>query len=114
MAKSAGELLDAVHEELAPMANDNRFMELIAKGAAPRSVFRLIAAEENRIVPSDWRSFLQLAARSEDRGAREFFAGLAQGEGIALGKLAALAAATGLDDEALREYQPLAGCQAYP
>jgi hypothetical protein len=114
MVKSARELLDAVHEEIAPMENDNRLVELIAKGAAPRSVFRLIAAEENRIVPSDWRSFLQLAARSDDRGAREYFAGLAQGEGIALGKLAALAAATGLDDESLREYQPLAGCQAYP
>jgi hypothetical protein len=114
MANSARTLLDAVHEELAPMENDNRLIDSIAKGIAPKSVFRLIAAEESRIVPSDWRSFLHLSTRSEDRGAREYFAGLAQGEGLALGKLSALAAATGLDDEALREYQPLAGCQAYP
>ena len=110
MAKSAGELLDAVHEALAPMANDNRLVELIAKGAAPRSVFRLIAAEEHRIVPSDWRSFLQLAARSDEYGASDFFAGLAQGAATALGKLAALNDAVGLDDKALRGYQPLAGC----
>jgi hypothetical protein len=114
MAQSARELLEAVHEELAPMENDNRLVDLIAAGTAPRSVFRLIAAEESRIVPSDWRSFLHLASRSEHLGTREYFAGLAQGEGLALGKLPALAAATGLDDEALRKYQPLAGCQAYP
>jgi hypothetical protein len=114
MANSARALLDAVHEELAPLENDNRLVDLIAKGAAPKSVFRLIAAEESRIVPSDWRSFLHLSTRSEHRGTREYFAGLAQGEGLALGKLSALAAATGLDDQALRAYQPLAGCQAYP
>ena len=42
------------------------------------------------------------------------FAGLAQGESLALGKLAALSDAVGLDEAALRGYQPLAGCQAYP
>ena len=114
MANSARALLDSVHEDLAPLENDNRLVDLIAKGTAPRSVFRLIAAEEARIVPSDWRSFLHLAARSADDGTREYFAGLAQGESAALGKLSALAAATGLDDAALRGYQPLAGCQAYP
>ncbi|WP_158888245.1 transcriptional regulator [Amycolatopsis anabasis] len=114
MTESARELLAAVQRELAPHDDENRLVHLIAGGTAPRSVFRLIAAEEHHIVASDWRSFLHLAARSTERNAREFFAGLAQGEGVALEKLAALNAATGLDDEALREYEPLAGCQAYP
>jgi hypothetical protein len=114
MTDSAGELLREVHRELAPREEPNRLVELIADGKAPRSVFRLIAAEEHRIVPGDWRSFLQLAARSDEYGARDFFAGLAQGEGTALGKLSALNQAVGLDDKALREHQPLPGCQAYP
>ncbi|MFD8495251.1 transcriptional regulator [Amycolatopsis sp. NPDC059657] len=114
MAASARELLDAVHQELAPKESENRLVDLIASGKAPRSVFRLIAAEESRIVPSDQRSFLHLAARASEPGAREFFAGLGAGEGLALEKLKALAAVTGLDDQALSEYRPLAGCQAYP
>jgi hypothetical protein len=114
MAGSAGELLAGVRRELAPRESENRLVESIASGEAPRKVFRLIAAEESRIVPSDQRSFLYLAARAAEAGAREFFAGLAAGEAIALGKLKALADATGLDEQALSEYEPLSGCQTYP
>jgi hypothetical protein len=87
---------------------------LIAAGKAPRSVFATIAAEENRIVPSDWRSFLTIAARCTEQHSRELFGGLAAGEGLALAKLKTLAAACGLDDAALRAYEPQAGCQVYP
>lgn len=114
MTRSARELLDAVKSELAPRDDENLLVPLIASGKAPRSVFAAIAAEELKIVPSDWRSVLTLASRSEERGAREFFAGLAQGEAAALDKLPALAEATGLDDAALGAYRSLAGCQAYP
>ncbi len=89
-------------------------MPLIASGAAPRSVFATIAAEESRIVRSDWQSFLTMAARCTEQHSRELFAGLASGEGMALGHLDKLVAATGLDDAALADYQPMAGCQAYP
>ncbi|MEC3978385.1 transcriptional regulator [Amycolatopsis sp. H20-H5] len=114
MTGSARELLDAVQAELAPRDEDNRLVPLIVEGRAPRAVFAAIAAEEHRIVRSDWRSFLLLASRAEEQTAREFFGGLAAGEGLALGKLAGLAAATGLDEDALRDYEPRAGCQAYP
>jgi hypothetical protein len=89
---------------------ENRLVPWIAAGKAPREVFRLIAAEESRIVPSDQRSFLYLAARAEEAGEREFFAGLASGEGIALEKLEALVEAT----RAGGHYEPLSGCQTYP
>jgi hypothetical protein len=112
--RSAQELLAAAQQELAPADSGNRLVPLIASGRAPRAVFAAIAAEESRIVRSDWRSFLTLAAKSGEPNARELFTGLAEGERTALGKLAALAAATGLDDAALRRYRPLAGCQAYP
>jgi len=77
-------------------------------------VFGTIAAEESHIVRSDWRSIHLLATRSTEQTAREFFAGLAQGEGLALAKLPALAAAGGMDAAALEAYEPMAGCQAYP
>src|SRR5437764_10944109 len=114
MTGSAAELLATTKTALAPAESDNRLVPLIATGRAARSVFATIAAEETRIVRSDWRSMLTLAARSTEPAARELFAGLAQGESLALGKLAALSDAVGLDEAALRGYQPLAGCQAYP
>ncbi|WP_459029757.1 transcriptional regulator [Pseudonocardia sp. DLS-67] len=92
----ARELLDAVQAELAPRDAENRLAPLVAEGAAPRSVFATIAAEELHIVPSDWRSLHTLAARSDDPAARAYFSGLAGGE------------------EAARAYEPRAGCQAYP
>jgi thiaminase len=110
---TARELLDAVQAELAPRDAENRLAPLIAEGAAPRSAFAAIAAEELRIVPSDWRSLHTLAARS-DAPARSYFSGLASGEELALAKLAPLAAAAGLDDDAARAYEPRPGCQAYP
>ena len=114
MTAPARELLAGARKALAPSENDNRLVPLIASGAAPRSVFATIAAEEHRIVPSDWRSFLTLASRCDEQHSRELFGGLATGEGLALGKLKSLAAATGLDAAALREHEPAAGCQAYP
>ncbi|MFE0022656.1 transcriptional regulator [Amycolatopsis sp. NPDC059021] len=112
MTGSARELFESIHAELAPRDDDNRLVPLIARGEAPRAVFAAIAAEERRIVRSDWRSFHTLAARAEETNALEFFAGLAQGEGLALRKLDALADAAGPDDADVEK--PRAGCQAYP
>lgn len=114
MTSSARDLLATARESLLPKESDNRLVPLIAAGNAPVSVFGVIAAEESRIVPSDWRSFLALATKSDEPNARELFAGLAGGENLALAKLPALAAAGGLDADAVRAYQPMAGCQAYP
>jgi thiaminase len=114
VASSARELLESIRDELAPAESENRLVPLIERGDAGPAVFGTIAAEESHIVPSDWRSFLLLASRSTEPTAREFFAGLAGGEGLALAKLPALAAAGGLDEAALRAYEPMAGCQAYP
>jgi hypothetical protein len=111
---TARDLLDSVHAELAPRDAENQLAPLIAEGAAPRSVFAAIAAEELHIVPSDWRSLHTLAARCDTPAARGYFSGLASGEETALAKLAPLAAAAGLDDDAVTAYEPRAGCQAYP
>ncbi|WP_338595932.1 transcriptional regulator [Saccharopolyspora sp. SCSIO 74807] len=114
MTGSARALLDSVQQELAPREGGNRLVPLVRHGNAPRAVPAALAAEEHRIVPCDWRSFLTLSARATDRPTREFFAGLAAGEGAALNALPKLARALGWDDDEVAAYRPAAGCQAYP
>ena len=114
MTASARELLESARNELAPGEHENRLVPLIARGAASREALAALAAEQHRIIASDWRSFLVLASRSDNPKAGGFFLGLAQGEVLALEKVNQFAAACGLGDEDLRDYKPRAGCQAYP
>jgi hypothetical protein len=114
MTTPARDLLETASKELAPGADANHLVPLVAEGRAPVEVFGALAGEQYRIINSDWRSFLTLAARAADTPTREFFTGLAQGEGMVLPKLMAFAAACGMDETALRGYRPRAGCQAYP
>jgi len=114
MAASARELLDSIRRDLAPGEHENRLVPLIAKGAASRKALAALAAEQHRIITSDWRSFLVLASRSADPVAGSFFTELAEGEVLALEKVAGFAAACGLDARALSDYKPRAGCQGYP
>jgi thiaminase len=106
--------LESIRAELAPAESENRLVPLIERGDAAPSVFGTIAAEETHIVRSDWRTLHLAASRAAEPTAREFFAGLAQGESLALTKLPALAAAGGMDAAAIDAYEPMAGCQAYP
>lgn len=115
MARSAREAVDAARRELAPADGANRLVPVIADGKASREVLAAFAAEQQRIISSDRRSFLFLAARAaSDPPVGGFFEGLAQGESRALAELEPFAAACGLDDVSMRAYEPLAGCQGYP
>lgn len=111
MTRSASELLDTIRRELAPEDGENRFIPLVEQGIAPREAIGALAEEERLIVPSDWRSFLTLAARAPEPAARGFFTSLAQGEALALPMLTPLAEASGVDSDA---YRSRPGCQAYP
>jgi len=114
MTATARELLESARSELAPGEHENRLVPLIAQGTASREALAALAAEQHRIIPSDRRSFLVLASRSTEPAADGFFADLAQGELLALEQLTRFAAACGLGEQELREYEPRAGCQAYP
>jgi hypothetical protein len=107
---SARDVLTATQNELTPSAGANRLLPLLANGTAPLSVLGALAAEERLIIASDWRAFLTLAARASEPGARQFFSGLAGGEGLALDLLGPLTDASGFDADS---YEPQAGCQAY-
>lgn len=115
MARNAREAVEAVRRQLAPAKGANRLVPVVAEGRASREVLAAFAAEQQRIIGSDRRSFLFLAARAAaDPPVAAFFETLARGESLALAELEPFAAACGLDDVSLRAYEPLAGCQGYP
>ncbi|MEY9966149.1 hypothetical protein ABIA33_004208 [Streptacidiphilus sp. MAP12-16] len=114
MTESAAGLLESVRRQLALREGDNRLIPRIAEGSASPAVLAELAAQQWRIIASDRRSFLVLAARCADNPGGEYFAGLAAGESLALDKLGGFATACGLDSAALLAREPLAGCQAYP
>ncbi|MGW4110509.1 thiaminase II/PqqC family protein [Actinosynnema sp. NPDC004786] len=114
MAEDAKALLARVRAEVQAGGGTNRLVPLIASGGAPMGALRALAAEEDRIVRSDWRAFLTFAAQSTGPAQREFFAAVAGGEGLALAKLSDFAAACGLTPQDVAAYRPLPGCQAYP
>ncbi len=114
MGETPQDLLERIRRELAPAEGGNRLVPLIASGRFPRERLGAIAAEQYRIIPSDRRSLLFLAARFPEPPAGDFFAGLAAGDGLAFPKLLAFASGVGWSDQDLRNYEPRPGCQAYP
>jgi hypothetical protein len=114
MTPTPREALLALRAELAPAESANRLVPRIEQGSAPVSLLAELAAQQYRIIRSDRRSFLVLAARCADTPAGGYFGRLADGESLALAALSGFAAACGLSEAQLRERAPLAGCQAYP
>jgi hypothetical protein len=110
VTSSAREVLAQTQDELNPVPGANRLLAGLAEGAAPVVVVGALAAEERRIIASDWRAFLTLAARATEPNTRQFFSGLAGGEGLALDLVGPLIAAAKFDES---KYEPQAGCQAY-
>jgi hypothetical protein len=108
MTRSATELVEALRRDLDP--GENVLVERISRGETPLEVLAALAAEELLIVASDWRTFLTLAAQSDDPDARAFFTGLATGEGLVLPLLHDFADAC----PPLPDHRPQPGCQAYP
>jgi hypothetical protein len=84
------ELLEQASAEVADVERSIRehpFLGALEAGQAPRSALEALAAEQHLIIPSDRRSFAQLAARFPEDPAGAFFLSMAEGEGLALGKL---------------------------
>ncbi|MBC3840847.1 transcriptional regulator [Streptacidiphilus sp. 4-A2] len=103
-----------MRHELAPAERENRLLPLIEQGRAPLGLLGELGAQQHRIITSDRRSLLVLAARCADSPAGGYFGRLAEGESAALAALAGFTSACGLDAAAVRAREPLAGCQAYP
>ena len=109
----AAELLLVVRAELAPVERslaEHRYLAELEAGRVPVESLRAFAGEQRSIITSDRRSFEHLAQRFPQPPAGGFFRDLAAGESEALRLLERFAAAVGLG----RDFEPLAGCQAYP
>ena len=109
----AAELLLVVRAELAPVERSlavHRYLAELEAGRVPVESLRAFAGEQRAIITSDRRSFEHLAQRFPQPPAGGFFRDLAAGEAEALRLLERLAAAVELGPD----YEPLAGCQAYP
>ncbi len=110
-------LLEEIRAELAPVEERIRkhpYPEAIGQGRVPREKLRLFAGEQYHIISSDLRSFALLLARFGGTPSASFFLDLVSGEKEALAALGSFAAAVGMDEEALRKYEPLPAAQAYP
>jgi thiaminase len=114
---SAGELVKMARHDLTDVERDirsYRFFAALDEGRVARERLRDFAGEQYAILSSDRRSFAVLAARFPQPPPGDLFLGLAAGEGQALGHLVAFAGALGLDEDALRGYEPDPRAQAYP
>ncbi|MGW1626268.1 thiaminase II/PqqC family protein [Streptomyces sp. NPDC002172] len=115
MPGTAAEVLKKTRSELAPEANANPLVPLVASGRASRETLAALALEQHRVIPADRRAFLHLAQRAvEEPAAAGFFTTLAEGEERAAERLGAFTEACDVDDERRQAYEPLPGCQAYP
>ncbi|GGR29235.1 transcriptional regulator [Streptomyces netropsis] len=116
MARTAEDVLADAVRRSAPGDDANRLVPLIEAGAAPRETIAAFALEQHHIITGDRGSFRRLAERAAGThpAVADFFTSLVRGEDVALDRLGALAGACGLDGTAVRAYEPLAGCQAYP
>jgi hypothetical protein len=108
----AAELLLVVRAELAPVERslaEHRYLAELEAGRVPLKSLRAFAGEQRAIITSDERSFEHLGQRFPQPPVGGFFRDLAAGEAEALRLLERFAAAVGRG----RDYEPLAGCQAY-
>jgi hypothetical protein len=109
----AADLLALVRAELAPVEGrlaEHRYLAELEAGRVPLESLRAFAGEQRAIIASDRRSFEHLALRFPRPPTSDFFRDMATGEAEALRLLEPYAAAVGLG----ADYEPLAGCQAYP
>ncbi|MFJ6571785.1 transcriptional regulator [Streptomyces sp. NPDC091292] len=114
-ARTAEDLLRSTTADLAPDPAANRFVPLVARGAATPAALLALVLEQRHVIPADRRAFEHLVTRSaEDPECAAFFSALAAGESLAGDRLGALVTALGADRAAADAYEPLAGCQAYP
>ncbi|MFE7834522.1 transcriptional regulator [Streptomyces sp. NPDC057474] len=116
MTRTAVRLLESTTAKLAPDADANPLLPLIASGTAGLHPLATLALEQRLVIAADLRSFRHLAERSaaEEPASAPFFEMLAEGESLAAERLGAYAEACGVDAEGARTYEPLPGCQAYP
>lgn len=113
----AKELVTRLRAELAPVASRmtaHPWLHALEAGALPAAALRAFAGEQLQVIPADLRSAVALAQRYAGQQAEGFLRGMARTERAALPAIGAFATAVGLTGALREDYEPIAGCQAYP
>lgn len=109
-------LVNQIRGDLEPVNQqllEHPYPRALEKGEIARERLRLFASEQFSIIQSDLRSVAHLVNRFGGFPRRDFFLGILQGEKAAADALVVFAGALGLNEEELRNYEPMAGAHAY-
>ena len=114
--EQAAQLVAEIRAELEPLEREIRehpYPTALATGQAAAEALRPFVGHQYHIVQSDLRSMATLVQRFGHTPARDFFAGVLQGEIAGLGGLLAMARKIGMDEAALASYEVAAEGFAY-
>ena len=90
----------------------HRYLAALEEARIPKEKLRLFAGEQYSIINSDLRSIALLLNR-QAFPSPDYLMGSLQAEAAARDALLAFARALGMNEDDLRNYEPLPGCQAY-
>jgi hypothetical protein len=108
----AVQLVDSIRAELAPVRErllSHPYMAAVEDARLEALQLRPFAGEQYAIISSDLRSVAQLVSRVGGT----FFLDILAGERAALEALPPFAAALGMSEQDLRDYEPMPGAHAY-
>ena len=116
MSHRARQLLDDTRKAIASTEQRIRrhpYLEALEAQRVEKGKLSLFAGQQCHIIESDLRSVALIVSRAESQAARDFLAGMLQGERAALTALWAFSRALGLSSEQLHAAEPLPGAFAY-
>jgi len=116
MAHRAKQILDEARKAIASTEERIRrhpFLEALEARRVEKKKLALFAGQQAHIIESDFRSVAMIVSRADSQGARDFLAGMLQGERAALTALSAFGKALGLSPDQLLSTEPLPGAFAY-
>ncbi len=111
------ELLKNIRQELSRVEDKIRehpYVKAVERGSVARDRFKNFICEQRYIISSDLRGMAYLVSRFGEDPERQFFINALDGEKAALEALYLLAEALEVEPEALMDYEPAPGAQAYP
>ncbi len=112
----AGALIDLIRRQNDAVARAlvaHPYVRAVEEGRVPGEALRMFAGEQYAIIDSDLRSVAHLVSRFSGAHTRPYFLGVLTGEEAALSAIVDFAAALGMTEHDLREYEPRPGAHAY-
>lgn len=116
MSHRAKKVLDEARKAISSTEERIRrhpYLEALEARGVEKGNLARFAGQQVHIIESDLRSVALIVSRTETQDARDFLAGMLQGERAALSALSAFGKALGLSPEQLHATEPLPGAFAY-